>query len=45
MNLKPLGDRVIVAEAISFALQHAKAGDTVMFGKYAGDDITVEDVE
>lgn len=77
MNLKPLGDRVIVKASVDEEVTKAgivlpdtvekekkeqgevisvgngdkitklglKAGDTVMFGKYAGDDITVEDVE
>jgi chaperonin GroES len=77
MNLKPLGDRVIVkpfqeeevtksgivlpdtvekekkeeGEVVNvgngekIAKLGLKAGDKVLFGKYAGEDVTVDDVE
>lgn len=77
MNLKPLGDRVIVkplqmeevtktgivlpdtvekekkeqGKVVSVGNGEKitklglKAGDTVLFGKYSGEDVTVEDVE
>ena len=45
MKLVPLGDRVVIKQLVAEVTMQVKPGDKIIYSKYAGTEVKLEDEE